>query len=213
MTLFEHAMLGVNGAFALGLDRRYGWRIVAFSGCLAALPDWDGLTVLFGLQWYAAAHRVWGHNLLVAGLVAMVVSALAWRFDWLGKTRRLLGKRWVVFAFPEEADVSNANQGFGGLRLWIAVGVLATASHLAADVAFSAGKSLPEWKVPLFWPFSDEGVAWPMVAWGDVGTTLILVVGMFAMVRLPRWRRGIASAALVGVLGYIFVRGMVLPVR
>lgn len=210
MTVFEHAMVGVDGAFALGLDRRYGWRIVAFSGVLAALPDWDGLTMILGLQCYAAAHRVWGHNLLVAGLVAVAISAVVWRFDWLGKTQRVLGRRWALFA-PVNGGADAPEGGFGSVWLWIAVGVLATASHLAADVAFSAGKNLPEWKVPLFWPFSDEGVSYPMVPWGDVGATLILVVGMFAMVRWPRRRQRIAVAALVAVMGYIVVRGTVWP--
>ena len=211
MTVFEHTMIGVDGALALGLDRRYGWRIVAFAGILAALPDWDGLTMVLGLQCYAAAHRVWGHNLLVGGLVAVVVSTLAWRFDWLGKTRRVLGKRWALFA-PGDGEPDAPEDGIGSLWLWIAVGVLATASHLAADVVFSAGKNLPEWKVPLWWPFSEEGVARPMVPWGDVGVTVILVVGMFAMVWRPKMRQGIAVAALVGVVGYIVLRGTVWPV-
>ena len=29
MTTFEHAMLGINGALAVGLHRRFGWQIVA----------------------------------------------------------------------------------------------------------------------------------------------------------------------------------------
>lgn len=29
----------------------------------AVVPDFDGLTVLFGLHCYAGGHRVWGHNL------------------------------------------------------------------------------------------------------------------------------------------------------
>ena len=45
MTSYEHAMLGIDGALALGLHRRYGWQIVAAAGCVAVLPDWDGLSI------------------------------------------------------------------------------------------------------------------------------------------------------------------------
>ena len=69
MTSFEHAMVGITGAVAANLHRRHGWPIVALAGFAAMLPDWDGLTILCGIHCYAAAHRVWGHNLLVAGLV------------------------------------------------------------------------------------------------------------------------------------------------
>jgi len=46
MTTYEHAMLGITGALAAGLHRRYGWQIVAMAGVTAVLPDWDGLSLL-----------------------------------------------------------------------------------------------------------------------------------------------------------------------
>jgi hypothetical protein len=49
MTVYEHAMLGINGALAAGLAPRYGWPIVAMAGAAAVLPDLDGLTILFGI--------------------------------------------------------------------------------------------------------------------------------------------------------------------
>ena len=51
-------MLGVDGALAVGLHRRYGWQIVAWSGCAAVLPDWDGLTLLLGARCHAAGVTV-----------------------------------------------------------------------------------------------------------------------------------------------------------
>ena len=32
MTVYEHAMLGIDGALAAGLPRRHGWQIVALAG-------------------------------------------------------------------------------------------------------------------------------------------------------------------------------------
>jgi membrane-bound metal-dependent hydrolase YbcI (DUF457 family) len=78
MTIYEHAMVGINGALALGLARRHGWQIVALAGFAAVLPDFDGLTILLGPQCYAEGHRLWAHNLLVAGLVAALMSAAAY---------------------------------------------------------------------------------------------------------------------------------------
>ena len=72
MTIYEHAMVGIDGALALGLQRRHGWQIVALAGVAAVLPDFDGLTILFGIQWYAEGHRLWGHNLLVTGCAALM---------------------------------------------------------------------------------------------------------------------------------------------
>ena len=44
MTIYEHAMVGINGALALGLARRHGRQIVAWAGA-ALLPDFGGLTI------------------------------------------------------------------------------------------------------------------------------------------------------------------------
>jgi hypothetical protein len=37
VTVFEHALLGIDGTLALGLHRRYGWRIAAYSHLAADL--------------------------------------------------------------------------------------------------------------------------------------------------------------------------------
>jgi len=106
VTIYEHIMLGVDGALAVGLHRRWGWQIVAWSGCAAALPDWDGLTLLFGRGCYAAGHRVWGHNLLVAGLSAVVLGVVFCRWDLITRIGRAVGgwgkaKRAPAIRCPE----------------------------------------------------------------------------------------------------------------
>jgi len=97
MTVFEHAMIGLDGALAAGLARRHGWQIVAWAACAAVLPDWDGLAILLGAWGYAEGHRVWGHNLLVAGVLAAIASLLAWRLDILTRAQIRLARHWAVF--------------------------------------------------------------------------------------------------------------------
>jgi membrane-bound metal-dependent hydrolase YbcI (DUF457 family) len=207
MTIYEHAMIGVNGALALGLQRRHGWQIVAWAGVAATLPDLDGLAILFGLQCYAEGHRLWGHNLLVAGLVAAIASAAAYLTDAPTQSRQWLAKRFQAFAIQSHSTESPKRNG-RELGLWLVVGVLAAYSHLLMDVAFSIGKGLPIWGVPLLWPFSDKAFAYPLLPWGDIGATLILAVSMFAMIRWPTRIRLIAAASLVAVAVYMIVRGL-----
>jgi membrane-bound metal-dependent hydrolase YbcI (DUF457 family) len=206
MTFFEHALVGVDGAVAAGLHRRFGWPIVALSASMAVLPDWDGLTILLGARCFADAHRVWGHNLPVAGLLAAVLSGLAWRFDLLPKVQQWLMRRHpltMTVQSPAYPPKRSAGQAFS----WMAVGVIAAYSHLLADLVFSANSQLPVWGLQLFWPLSRSSWAYPLVPWGDVGVTLLLVAGMFAMVRWSQWSRAIALCTLGLVLLYIVVRG------
>ena len=76
MTTYEHAMLGVTGTLAVGLHRKYGWEIVALAGFVAVLPDWDGLSLLFGAGTFDRVHRTLGHNLPACILLGVVVAAL-----------------------------------------------------------------------------------------------------------------------------------------
>jgi membrane-bound metal-dependent hydrolase YbcI (DUF457 family) len=196
MTFFEHAVVGMNGTLAVGLHRRCGWQIVALAGVAAILPDWDALTFLFGARWFAEGHRLWGHNLLVAGLVAAIVSAALYQTDMATKIHRSLAKRWQVFVLPG-VQFAPPPRSPALLGLWILVGVLATYSHLLMDIAFNGSASLPPWQVPLLWPFKSDAWAYPMVSWGTPGASVILAGSMFAMLRWPNRIQAIAAASLV----------------
>ena len=80
MTVYEHIMLGGSLGLAAGLQRYYGWGVIALAGVAAALPDLDGLSIAFGPQAYASAHRVWGHNLLVAGSMGALAGVCEFKF-------------------------------------------------------------------------------------------------------------------------------------
>lgn len=206
MTVFEHALVGIDGALAAGLHRRYGWQIVALAGCAAVLPDWDGLTILCGAWLYAEGHRIWGHNLLIATLLGAVFAAMAYCLDVLTRIQRRLARRWPVFAVKGVRPASQRT--LGGLTVWVLVGIAATYSHLLADLVFSHGAGLPEWGLPVLWPFSHATWAWPLALWGDVGTTIVLAVGMFAMLRWPGRIQSIAAGTLAAAVGYIALRGL-----
>jgi membrane-bound metal-dependent hydrolase YbcI (DUF457 family) len=209
MTTYEHAMVGVWGALALGLQRRHGWQIVALAGLTAVAPDLDGLSILLGKQCYAAGHRLWGHNLLAAGLGAALLAAALYKTGVLAKAQQSLARRCRAFSGADGSGNSEARPGrVAELTLWVTVGVAAAYSHLLVDVFFSAGRDLPVWGVPLCWPFSDAAWAYPLVPWGDIGATVIFAAAMFAMVRWPARIRAIAAGSLVAAGGYMVLRGV-----
>src|SRR5687767_6335540 len=99
-------MVGATFALAAGLHRRYGWRVALMAGAAAALPDWDGLTLLLGPVAYAQGHRVWGHNVLVAGLLGGVWGGAAYLLNRTARVRRWadsLRKQLVPQAPPSAA--------------------------------------------------------------------------------------------------------------
>ena len=209
MTSFEHAMLAINGVFATGLQRRYTWRIVAVAGVAGIAPDWDGITILGGLQLFDHAHRVWGHSLLTCLLLAVVIGGLDYRFDGVGHGERLLG--WLLRTPSGLANTSERESSWHRWTTWMVVAVGATMSHLLADLVFSGTAELADWHLQLFWPFSSAGFIYPLVHWGDAGVTIIFVVSMFAMVRLRSRIQLLAVITLLAVVVYIGIRGTALP--
>jgi membrane-bound metal-dependent hydrolase YbcI (DUF457 family) len=206
MTLYEHAMLGATGALAAGLHRRCGWQIVAMAGCVAAVPDWDGALLFVDRQGFASIHRIWGHNLLVAGLVGLALGLLARGLDLFTRIRRALAARWKAVRPQDSAELDRGARG--PWWMWGLVGVLAAYSHLAADLFFSYGKDLPVWELQLLWPFSTRGWAIPAVPWGDPVAAILFAGAMFAMVRWPARIQAVSLAALGLVAAYATFRAL-----
>jgi membrane-bound metal-dependent hydrolase YbcI (DUF457 family) len=208
LTAYEHVMVGVNLALGAGLHRRYGWRLAALAGLAAALPDWDGLSILFGPAAYAEAHRVWGHNLLAASLLAALVGGGAYALNragcltWIGN--RLLPGRAAV----AERQGSHPPAP-GTLALWIGTGVVAGLSHLLADFFYSGHGNSESWPLQLFWPFSTRGWCFPILPWGDLGATILFIVEMFLLYRWPYRARIIAWGSLAAVVCYVGVRWII----
>ena len=209
MTTFEHAMLGTTCALAAGLHRR-SWQIVAMAGVASILPDWDGLSIIFGAAAFDQLHRAVGHSVFVATPVAIVLAAAEYRLQLLSRCGVLLGRRieGMPVPLPPEDDSGSAREG---VLLWIVVAVLASWSHLAADLLFSGHAQLSDWGLKLFWPFSNSTYVFPAVRWGDALPTVILVVGMFAMLRWRSRVQGLAALTLLALVGYIASRAFLLP--
>jgi membrane-bound metal-dependent hydrolase YbcI (DUF457 family) len=208
MTVYEHAMVGICGALATGLDRRYGWQLVAWAGFASVLPDFDGLTILGGPQLYTEAHRLWTHNLLVAGLSAAILSVVAFETDAPTRIRNWLAKRRGLSLFSPGATQREPSRRGRDVWVWVAVGIAAAYGHLLIDVIYSAGRGLPIWGVPLLWPFSYVEYDYPVFpCWGDVGATLIFAAAMFAMLRWRDWIHVIAAGSLAAVAAYVVIRG------
>jgi membrane-bound metal-dependent hydrolase YbcI (DUF457 family) len=199
VTIFEHAMLGSTLALALGCRRRHGWALVVVAAVAAALPDWDGLSLAFGVIAYAKVHRVWGHNVLIASIVGATAGGLGYLVQRASRFRRATVRLWPRLAASEPIPP------FSGFRLacWVVVGMLAALSHLPADLVYSGNSQMRSWPVQLLWPFSDQGWVWPLVAWGDLTTTLIFIGAMFALYRWPGRAQVIAGLTLLLVHGYV----------
>ena len=207
MTSFEHAMIGINGALAAGLHRGHEWKIVAFSGAVAVSPDWDGLTIMAGMNTFNQAHRVWGHNFLVAVLLSVCLAALDYRFDLVTRIARATMR--MVRRDPQQLLIRAADQRRpSGWITWLIVGLLAALSHLPADLVYSGGYGLPDWELKLLWPISHNGYVYPMIPWGDPGVTILFAAGMFAMVRWPAKIQGLACGALLLMVAYVVIRGV-----
>jgi len=205
LTVYEHVMVGANLALVTGLHGRYGWRITALAAFASALPDWDGLSILFGGQAYARAHRIWGHNLLVAVLSGSIAGIVEYRFSPCTYLQQRSARwvRWPSSALPERRQ----DGSWLGALVWPVTGAIASLSHLFVDLFYSGGRELSAWPLPLLWPFSNRGWTYPSVPWGDMGTTFIFIAEMFVLYRWPAKARWISGATLIVVALYVVVRG------
>lgn len=209
MTVFEHAMLGASLGLAADMQKRYGWRVIGMAALAGALPDWDGLSILFGPEAYARAHRVWGHNLLVTAMGGLLIAWLEYRFCLFSRCVQSIARRLPGLVLPAVALVKpERGKSLKDLGCWLALGLTAGYSHLLADYFYSGHPGLHTWGLPLLWPFSNRVWAGPTVAWGDLGATLIFVAEMFALYRWPVRARLIAWLALAAVAAYVAAHGL-----
>jgi hypothetical protein len=205
VTPLEHALVGIDGALALGLHRRHGWKIAALAGAAAALPDWDGLTLLWSAALYDTSHRVWGHNVFACVLAGIAIGLADYRFDLATR----LARRFVRLArldVGEDALTLRRQFESRGATVWTLTAVVAGWSHLASDLVVSGSAAYSDWGVQALWPLSDRAWVYPRVRWGDIGITLIFAAGAFAMLWQPRRIQLLAAITLAAVVLYIAVR-------
>ena len=162
------------------------------AGVLAGVPDWDGLTLVCGMQVFDRG-TVPGGTVCLSARRSASLSTADFRFDLAGHLRRWLapftadppaalrrvgerssrdmrsGWRWT-------ADVLESSPGRPGCLRRDAVNGLGAETLLA--VLLAGFYSIPR-------------------PWGDPGVSVILVAGMFAM---WRWRHRLQSVATTTIV-------------
>lgn len=208
MTTPEHSLVGIHVAFALGLHRTVGWRSIVFAALVSNVPDWDGLPMLFDMKRFESGHRVWGHNFLSIVLTSILLGWTQIRWDWIGRMTR-----WVLSKFPEstsqlEIDVTSKSQGTVGVLAFAFIAMVAQGLHLICDMAVSGGKGLSNWAIEPFWPISNRAYDYPLIPWGDVGPTVILMFGIIMIAKRKEFVSRISVLTLATLLAYLIAFGV-----
>lgn len=194
-------MVGILGAMALGLHKRFGWSVVAFAAVASNVPDWDGLPMLFDMGRFESGHRVWGHNLVLIVATSVVLGWTQTRFEWIQR----LGVYAVKF-LPNEVKFSQQPPKLlAPMSVLILVGIGFQSVHLVCDMVVSGGQGLSDWLVKPFWPFGNTGFVYPLIRWGDVGPTVIMMAGLILVAKFGR-AQFVAVLTFVGLISYLFCR-------
>ncbi len=206
MTTFEHALLGVNGLLATGLQHRHGWTLVALAGVAAIAPDWDGIPMLWNMARFEHGHRVWGHSILSCVLLGVTLGSLDYHFDLVGNTGRFISRFGPLRELSKAAKTRRERSPHVWFA-WVVVAIVSALSQIPADAVVSGADGLSDWALKPLWPFSDWELVYAMVPWGNVGVTIIFAVAMIAQVKHPKRVQAIAKLALLAVVVYIAVWG------
>jgi membrane-bound metal-dependent hydrolase YbcI (DUF457 family) len=197
MTTYEHAMLGLTLALAVGAQRRHGWALPATAAVAAALPDWDVVSLFFGADAYRTIHRTWGHNLLCAGLLGALTGGLGYCCYLSVRLRRRLHQ----FLVRDDVKTNGSALPYKTLDLlvWVMLCIMAGLFHLLADLLYP-------WPIPLLWPFDERRWVFPILPWADMPPILLLLGEMFTLYYHPRYAQLIAWLTLFILTGYVAVR-------
>lgn len=201
MTTPEHTLVGILGSLSIGLHKRMGWPAVAFAAILSNVPDFDGLLMLVDMQRFESGHRVWGHNLLVITLSTGLLATIQFRFNAIERCgsaiRRLL---------PKDTPAINETTGQPSLLGLAGIGMAFQCVHLICDMTVSGGPGLSDWAVQPFWPFEQTKFVFSLIAWGDVGPTVIMMATVILIAKFGKASR-YATLGLSILVAYMLCRG------
>jgi len=203
MTTPEHTFVGIHLALSLGWQRTIGWPAVVLAGVASNVPDWDGLPMLVDMARHEAGHRVWGHNLLAIAIASVLLAWSQSRFGWCDWIVTRIGR---MTARTGTDAVPGAESNTTGL---VAAGVAGAAQlvHLPCDMVVSGGHGLPDWPIQPLWPFSHQAFVAPLVPWGDVGPTVILMAGAIWGAKQPARLSRVSMTTLACLALYLVGRG------
>ena len=178
------------------------------AGVASNIPDWDGIPMLFDMQRFESGHRVWGHCILSIILSSLLFGIIQIRWDWIG-----CAANWFQRALPTEAIASAPRNtqwlvgGVGGL-VFASIGMCAQLLHLPCDMVVSGGNGLSDWAVQPWWPFSSAAYVYPLIPWGDIGPTVILMAGIIAIAKRNSHLTQTSWLTIATLCGYLIVRGL-----
>ena len=207
MTTPEHTLVGIHFAFATGLHRFVGWRGVAMAAVASNVPDWDGIPMLFDMQRFESGHRVWGHSIMSIFLASLLLGFFQIRWDLMGS----IANRFSI-ALPKNAVAAAPRNtewligGIGGL-VFSSIAMCAQLLHLPCDMVVSGGTGLSDWAIQLWWPFSSAAYVYPLIPWGDIGPTVILMCGIIVIAKRNSHLSQTSWLTIVVLCGYLVVRG------
>ncbi len=207
MTTPEHTLVGIHLAFATGCHHRWGWVAIAVAGIAANLPDLDGLPMLMDMQRFEAGHRVWGHNFLAILLMSLLLAWTQTRYRWIDRAGSFLTHKFVSDDSQRlNTSLEISQKGNNQFFVFALIAMLSQTVHLPCDMVVSGGNGLSDWPIQPFWPFAQTGYIFPMIPWGDVGPTVIMMAGVIWIAKRPKRLQQIAVGTLLVLLTYLVVR-------
>jgi inner membrane protein len=206
MTTPEHTLVGIHLAFACGLHRQFGWKGVAMAGVASNVPDWDGIPMLIDMQRFEVGHRVWGHNVASIVVASLLLGWTQWAFDWIGRIGNWVSARFLKTS-PQQPDAASKLSDCMVALVFVIIAMIVQLVHLPCDMVVSGGHGLTDWALQPWWPFSSAAYVFPLIPWGDIGPTVILMSGIIV---IAKWRsriRATSTLTLVALCAYLFARG------
>jgi len=207
MTTPEHALVGMHVAVAFGLQLKLGWPGVAIFSLASILPDWDGLLILIDISLFDRGHRVWGHNLISIVGTSLVLAYSEFRWRWIASSVHRLRQYLQSSSGQSLAAIGATTAPPPSFISLVAIAMLAQLLHLPCDMIVSGGAGLSDWAIQPWWPFSDRSYVYPMIPWGDVGPTVLLMAGAILSAKVPKFVSTISKATLLLLICYLVVRG------
>ena len=174
------------------------------AGLASNVPDLDGLPMLFDMQRFEAGHRVWGHNIVAIILSSLLLGWTQFRFSWIDKMGAWIATK--ISALIKLDWTTDATEPRIGVLTCASIAMLAQMLHLPCDMVVSGGNGLSDWAIQPFWPFSHTGYVYPMIPWGDVGPTVIMMTGIIFSAKHPTNLSMTSLLTLIALCAYLFAR-------
>jgi membrane-bound metal-dependent hydrolase YbcI (DUF457 family) len=201
MTTPEHTLVGIHAAIALRAHQHFGWTVIVLAGIVSNFPDWDGLPMLFDMARFESGHRVWGHNFFWITFSSLLAAWSERRYRWIEFFAMRL--RAVL---PKDLVIEQPTRSVPWFMLFL-VCFAAQTLHLPCDMVVSGGHGLPDWPIKPFWPISDAEYVFPLIPWGDVGPTVIMMAGAILLAKSPTRLSRQSTITLAVLCIYLLIRG------